>query len=251
MNKYLYPYNKGSRGAKALAEALGIKRIKRQNSKFRGSKNKLVINWGCSSLPEQVKVCNIINKPEAVNIAGCKLKTFQKLSENAIINIPEFTQDKEVVKQWLGEGCTIVARTELRGHSGQGIVIFDNIDDIVDAPLYVKYIKKTHEFRVHVFGNNVIDQQRKARKKDVPDDEVNWQVRNLAGGFIFMREGVDLPPEALAQAVEAVNTIGIDFAAVDIIYNQKKDEYYVLEINTAPGLSGTTLEKYKEAFDGV
>ena len=50
-------------------------------------------------------------------------------------------------------------------------------------------------------------------------------------------------------AVDCVNHIGLDFGAVDIIYNNRDDVCYLLEVNTAPGLQGTTLEKYKDAVE--
>jgi len=49
-------------------------------------------------------------------------------------------------------------------------------------------------------------------------------------------------------ALAAVSALGLDFGAVDIIYNEHENQYYVLEVNTAPGLEGTTVEKYAEAF---
>ena len=248
--KYLYPYKTGSAGAKALAEALGVKRIKRERSKFRGRPDKIVINWGNGSLPDQVMACQVINKPEAVNCAGNKLLAFNALKEHEDVNIPEFTEDKDEAIEWLNGGL-VVARTVLRGHSGAGIVILHNVDEMVDAPLYVRYVKKTQEYRVHILQGKVIDQQRKARNRDVEDDNVNWKVRNHDNGFIFMREGVDLPEAAIQQASLAIYALGLDFGAVDLIYNEKQDKYYVLEVNTAPGLTGTTLERYEEAFNEV
>jgi D-alanine-D-alanine ligase-like ATP-grasp enzyme len=35
---------------------------------------------------------------------------------------------------------------------------------------------------------------------------------------------------------------------VDIIYNEKCNQCYVLEVNSRPGLSGTTLDNYCEAL---
>lgn len=255
---YLYPYKTGSAGAKALAQALGVKRIKREKSKFRGRPDKTVINWGNGALPDQVMACNVLNKPEAVNKAGNKLLAFKAIKEwNDVgeveennVNIPEFTEDVEQAAEWLADSL-VVARTVLRGHSGAGIELCDEGTGLVEAPLYVKYVKKTQEYRVHVLQGNIIDQQRKARNRDVADEDVNWKVRNHDNGFIFMREGVDLPEAALDQATLAINALGLDFGAVDLIYNEKQDKYYVLEVNTAPGLTGTTLDNYKEAFDAI
>lgn len=242
---YLLPYKMGSQGGKALSQALGIKRIKKERSRFKGSANKTVINWGNGSLPDEVVKCRVINNPAAVNKAGNKLLAFKALAENEDINIPEFTEDKEQAATW----PLVVCRTVLRGHSGEGIVLASpEEEDLVDAPLYVKYVKKTQEYRVHAAFGEVVDQQRKARNRDVPDENVNWKVRNHTNGFIFMREGVDLPEVALEQAKMAVRTLGLHFGAVDLIYNEREDKYYVLEINTAPGLTGTTLTNYVEVF---
>lgn len=253
MNKtYLLPYKMGSAGAKELSRALGIKRVRKEGSKFRPRANKTVINWGNGSLPAHVKGCQIINQPEAVNKAGNKLLTFQSLgewnNEDKAVNIPEWTTDSVEATEWMRDGL-VVARTVLRGHSGAGIELCDEATGLVEAPLYVKYVKKTHEFRVHILGGKVIDQQRKARKKDVADEDVNWKIRNHDNGFIFMREGVDLPEVAIDQAAFALEALDLDFGAVDLIYNEKQDKYYVLEINTAPGLTGTTLDNYVEAFN--
>lgn len=248
MSTFLYPYKGGSQGARALSQALGIKRIKRQNSRFRPRPNKTIINWGNGSLPDDYFFCNIINEPDAVNKAGNKLLTFECLSGEGDINIPDYTKDYETAQDWLNSGSKVVCRTQLRGHSGQGIVLHSRGEELTEAPLYVKYVPKTQEYRVHVAFGEVVDQQRKARRHETPDEDVNWQIRNHDNGFIFMREGVDLPQRALYQALMAVDQLGLDFGAVDLIYNERQDTYYVLEINTAPGLTGTTLDNYVEVF---
>lgn len=104
---------------------------------------------------------------------------------------------------------------------------------------------------MHVFNGAIIDVQRKMRNRDVPDEQVNWMVRNHSNGFIFGREGVSLPSTATQLCIDAVAELGLDFGAVDLIWNEHSDTYYVLEINTAPGLTGTTLEKYAEAIEGL
>jgi D-alanine-D-alanine ligase-like ATP-grasp enzyme len=162
---------------------------------------------------------------------------------------PDWTESKEEASKWLGEGVSVVCRTKLNGHSGEGIVIASKQEEIVDAPLYTKYILKKHEYRIHVFNGKVIFQQRKARKKDVADDKVNWKVRNLAGGFIYANQDVNAPDACKQLAIDAVAALELHFGAVDIIWNEKQDKYYVLEINTAPGLTGSTLDAYVEAFN--
>ena len=247
MKTFLYPYKSGSQSAKDLALGLGIKRIKNKNSKFRGTANKTVINWGSSTPTVDFGKAIIINKPSAVALAANKLKTFQCLIENNV-EVPPFCEDKAWAELTLVAGNKVFCRTKLSGHSGEGIVVAETVNELVDAPLYTKWVRIGQEYRVHVFRGEVLDVQRKARKHDVPDEDVNWKVRNLAGGFIFARADVNPPEDVLKQAVDAVEALGLDFGAVDIITGKRDNIAYVLEVNTACGLMGTTLEKYIEAF---
>lgn len=243
----IFPYKAGSASAKALAEALGVERIKAEGSKFKGAAHKTILNWGCSKLPAEILKCRVLNSPESVSKASNKLSFFKAMAK-AGVSIPRFTEAMDEVEKMMEEGKTVVARTILNGHSGAGIVLIEPEDDeITHAPLYVEYVPKKQEYRIHVFQGEVVDVQRKARKADVPDDQVNWKIRNLANGFIFARNEEALgkvPEDVLDQAKAAVVACGLDFGAVDVIFNDKHKKAYVLEINTAPGLAGGTLEGY-------
>ncbi len=244
---WLYAYKQASESAKALKEAMKIKQIKNEGSRFKGNEKRLVINWGASNVPYEIAKCNILNHPQSVRKALNKLQAFQILSEG--VDIPEWTESPQEASKWLAEGFTVVARTVVEGHGGEGIVLVENDQELPYAPLYTKYIPKTEEYRVHVFKDEAFFIQRKARKKEVPDEEVNWKIRNLAGGFIFANQDVQVANACKEEAVKAVKALGLDFGAVDIIWNKKRDKYYVLEVNTAPGLGNQdTLEKYTEQF---
>lgn len=243
---FIYAYKHGSESAKALKESLAVKQIRNEKSKFKGNPNRLVVNWGASQVSPEIEKCKLLNPPHAVKKALNKLQAFQILSEG--VGIPEWTESPQEASKWLAEGYTVVARTIIEGRGGEGIVLVENDQELPVAPLYTKYIPKTEEYRVHVFKDEAFFIQRKARKKEVPDEEVNWKIRNLAGGFIFANQDVQVADACKEEAVKAVKALGLDFGAVDIIWNKKRDKYYVLEVNTAPGLQGTSLEKYTEQF---
>lgn len=209
---------------------------------YRPLKDHMVINWGNSN-PRIHCHLNASSR-----IGSDKVACFQALARHGIAS-PDFTHNCDVAKQWIDEGSQVVCRTLSRSSSGAGIVMAENASELVTAPLYTRYIKKSDEYRVHVVGSKVIDQQRKARNTEVPDEDVDWQVRTHDNGFIYMRENVDLPPHALLLAIEAARACSLEFGAVDLIYNKHYDSYYVLEINTAPGLTGTTVSKYADAFE--
>lgn len=240
----LYPYKMGSHSASSLAEKLGIKQIKHTGAalQVRG----LVINWGASAIARTVHTAALLNDPFMVRRAGNKLTAFQELSRDETINLPLWTTDAEVAKTY----GVVVCRTVLNGHSGRGIVVAERNEDIVPAPLYTQYIKKISEFRVHVVRGEVIDIQQKRKRADF-EGETNTKIRNHQNGWVYCRENLESPADLQEQALKAVAALGLDFGAVDLIYNQRAHKSYVLEVNTAPGLEGTTLEKYVAAFKRI
>ena len=242
----IYSYNENSEGAKALAKALGIKRIRHEGKKLVVKDG--VLNWGASEFQRDMAYAGVINCPTRIKVASNKLHSFQAFGEAAWA--PKWTDDEETAAMWHADGKAIVLRHKLTGHSGEGIEIVEADEAFVGkkAPLYVQYIPKKEEYRIHVNQEQVFFVQRKARKNDVADEQVNWKVRNHQNGFIYANKGVEVAEIAKKYAIEAIKAIGLDFGAVDIIYNAKNDAWYVLEVNTAPGLSGTTLEKYVEQF---
>lgn len=226
---YVYPYKKYSKSARLLARKLGGKLIRLKNSKFKW--NKPVINWGNSNVPG--KALNLNVKP-ALN----KLVAFRRFKENDI-RCPDWTEDHATAIQWAADGHVVFARTRLMGHSGQGIVVLNEFPD-TNARLYTKYVKKKGEFRLHVIGNSVVDVQEK-RKRNGGDHSL---VRSHQNGYVYCREDVTVPEDAPDLAIRAVRALGLDFGAVDVIWNQKKGVSYCLEVNTAPGISETTAHIY-------
>lgn len=232
----VFPYKQGSASAKVLAEAIDGKVLKHVGSKYRPRAGDVVVNWGAGNVPAFAPATTL---NADVSVAQCKLATFKALAA-AGVRTPAFTEDEEVAGQW---AFPVVCRTKLRGHSGDGLVIADNLDELVKAPLYTKYVKKKDEYRVHVFGDKAFFIQRKARKLDV--ENPNWQVRNLAGGFVFAEAAIDdVPADVLDQAVATIAALGLDFGGVDVMWNDKEKQAYVLEVNTACGLEDRTADRY-------
>jgi len=137
----------------------------------------------------------------------------------------------------------------LRASQGRGLRHVGRDGVLQRAPMYTRYVRKADEFRVHVFDGQVIDVQQKRKRRDVPNDDVNYQIRNARYGWVFCRDGVQAPDSVLDAAIAAVAALGLDFGAVDIGYNRQRSMPYVFEVNTAPGLEGTTLDSYVMAFN--
>jgi len=245
------PCRQGSRSARALADALGGRVLRLEGSTFRPRHDDIIVNWG-NTQGVRGEIAEypfrMFNTPAQIHNCSNKLHFFRRMQNEAPETIPPFWTNQGDIPD---DQFPIVCRTILAGHSGAGIVISDRRDDLVPASLYVKYIRKQDEYRVHCgllpSGDfRIISLQRKAR--DPNNENPNWQVRNHDNGFIFVRGGVVAPPSVLAVAESALRAAGLDFGAVDVIFNARQERAYVLEINTAPGLEGQTIEDYADFF---
>jgi hypothetical protein len=241
---YLYSYARNSMGAKGLAKHLLIKRIRHTDSRFRGKPWKIVLNWGCARLPYQASLCKVINLPHAVVDVANKLTFFEKLYGKGLT--PAFTTDINKAARWIKKGKAVVCRALLRASSGRGIVIARKMEDLIPAPLYVRYVPKKDEYRVHIFDGRVIDVQKKMVKTG--EEGVNYQVRNYNNGFIYGREGINPSLGVISVALEVFDEFDLDFGAVDVIWTENTDNALALEINTAPGLEGQTVKLYADVL---
>jgi hypothetical protein len=251
------PYSPYSNSARLLAEALGGKRIKLEGSRYQYRENDVVINWGLSNAvdiishftrhmeyPDEAKCLNWMK--HLMVRASNKLEFFQHMQGSDWL--PKFWTNPEEIPD---DAFPIVCRTSLTGHSGHGIVISDSRDDLVPCQLYVKYVPKKEEYRVHLGKNKIGDVttiavQQKKRRLDY--DEPNWKIRNHANGFVYAREGVDPPAGVLGVTMDCLLRSGLDFGAVDLGWHPEYGTK-VYEINTAPGLEGQTLTDYVNFFN--
>ena len=245
------PYKRSSRSAKllrnALTQALGRDVLFITPERVGLCKpSRVIINWGSSGVSDTK--ATVINPASAVSVASNKHRSLLHF-KLADVPHPEYTTDKDKAKDWIEQGFKVVCRTLLTAHSGQGIVVSKQQDELVDAPLYTKYIRKQKEFRVHVFSSKILDIQEKRRSSSV--DDYHPYIRNHTNGYVFCRGGIEEPNDLRGVATSAVNALGLDFGAVDVVWNEAQNKCYVLEVNTACGLEGSTIDKYVQAIKEV
>jgi glutathione synthase/RimK-type ligase-like ATP-grasp enzyme len=163
------------------------------------------------------------------------------------INSLEFTTRKEEANSWLEEGHTVVARRLLRSSEGKGISVVEKNQTFLlpYAPVYTKYRKKKKEFRIHIFKDKVIHVLEKRKKIGVEHDS---RIRNTANGYVFCSSNVIEPAGIRELALQASKVTNSDFKGVDIGWNEKKDELFVIEVNSAPGIEGSNITKYIETI---
>ncbi len=221
----IVPYKMSSKSARLLASKLTVKlgyKVWRGRPRYDTNN----IFWG---------------KPG--HIAANKLKTFNVLKEAGVSHVP-YTSSKEEAEAWLKAGSTVLARTAC-GQAGSGITIVNPGSVLPEATLYTRYVKKKKEFRVHVYQGKVIFVQEKRKANGVEADPL---IRSHKRGWKFCMQNVVEPDGLRVLAVNAVGALGLDFGGVDVIWNELKNTCYVLEVNTAPGIEGSSLEAYANAI---
>lgn len=173
-----------------------------------------------------------------------KLTQYKWFAANGVPSL-EFTVDPSVANTWQQEGHTIFARQLLNASCGKGIVVCEE-GFFPYAPVYTKYKKKKREFRVHVFKDKVVRVVEKKLRKDWngPRDS---KIRNLANGFVFCSCN-DEPTGIRELALKAGAVVSSDFKGVDVGYNEKLNELFVIEVNSAPGIEGSNVEAYVSAI---
>ena len=269
---YIQAYKQASEGAKTLQANLlaaqgAISRCwRRNNTDFPDTvavaetviKNCLMINWGTASsnfslLP--AKAGYFLLNGFGVITCQNKLNFFRSYSASPTLNLPSFWTDRRRVESFIentnrGGEPVVVERHHLTGHSGQGIRLVKKKLELRDAPLYVQYIPKAAEYRVHFFKHPgmetefFVQQKRLRRDAGFQPGGGIYKIRNHANGWVFCHNEVDENFRVLEQAKNFSQVTDLDFGAIDIIYTQRSDRATILEVNTAPGLEGETGKWY-------
>lgn len=274
-----------------LPEVPNTKLLSSEWSTWRGTGSDLLINWGCSKPINSNVNAVVFNKPEAIKLAANKLKTFKALDEAEVdipwytegtvtSMLPEIA-----ARSMEEDRLSFMFRTTATGYGGEGIYVIENLYDkaceyfgmlcdaqevleylvhlknnhpdysfINDTEFVTQYFKAKNEYRIHVACDNVIFCQRKALRTD-EDRPIHpdFMVRNHENGFIFQQNNIEVPEEVKLASIKAVKALGLDFGAVDIKAKTNRGEvtYNVLEVNTAPGVTGNTLKTYTDTFKSI
>lgn len=228
-------------------EGLDVKKLKRTNSTYRYREGDVIFNYGCSSYRNLSPTDPIFNNPSSVGIAANKLEAFHQLPDEVCV---EWTISAAIAKKFLRNGAKVYCRTLLQSSQGNGIVVAHSEDELVAAPLYTIAYPFLREVRVHVFAGEVIHWGIKKRMNSsrLEEDELSgsYEIRNLENGWVFARNDEVLWEMESNRAIGAVESLGLDYGAVDLVSSINDSK--ILEVNTAPGMQGSTLQAYKEAI---
>ncbi|MEA2027395.1 MAG: ATP-grasp domain-containing protein [Campylobacterota bacterium] len=194
------------------------------------------------------RVIPMINSYDAFALSEDKFQTSFMLRHNGIAT-PDYKlchRDddhhlRKIIKKWdkmiykPTDGWGGVGLTKIESEANLDMLMpFLNQMDL--RFFYVeKFIKYDNsDFRVDIVDGKFIGcYGRKANGGD-------WRTNVTSGGSVFMREPND---EVIDLAIKACEVCKIDIGGVDIIYDEEKEEYVVLEVNGIPAFATPEQEK--------
>ena len=258
----IYPYKMTSRSAHKLQEGLeeegADSLLVYPDRAYRPRATDLIIGWGAGNWPEwrraAVDVGAIwLNTSDKISRSVNKEDTFSLLNA-AHIPCPENTTSRAAALLWLENGNIVIARQEVEGRDGAGVVVMRSPGELVSASLYTKYREKTEEFRVHVFQGRAFWGQIRTPITD-PDNRYyrehpDRMIRTSSNGWTLYVYNADMPEICNATAERAIAALDLDFGCVDIGWlretSHSPQSVQVYETNTSPEVSDRTCQAYVE-----
>ena len=107
--------------------------------------------------------------------------------------------------------------------------------------------EKTHEFRVYVGHGKVLF----VHSKPLVEGEIraNYAINHESWPVIKWSEHIE---SVNVESIRAVTELGLDYGAVDIMYNANTDQVAIAEVNTSPQITTPyTSGKFAEYFSWV
>lgn len=212
-------------------------RYNRLHCERKGSTVLPPINYGCA-----MKYIPL----DSVNFNSCiikdKLYAF-KIFDALNIKYPRLIENPEDYDDFF------VGRKN-NSSQGRGIVKFKPKSkkwNQYGCDFFVEYIKGKKEMRVHVWGNDILLEL----NKDFTNNRDTF-IRNYNNGSKLVPGCINHPKrnEILQACKDAINYCGLDYGAVDIIVDEK-DDWYFLEVNSAPKLSWFYAYIYAEHINKI
>ena len=235
----IYPFKKGLASTAMLRNA-GAK-VRYGTSTVRQG---IATAWGMKTMPAWAGNVLWVNRPDALSLVSDKLQWAAyctALRDQACVIVPEFTTSTEQATEWAGTSRTkVLCRTELNSHSGQGITVARQAEEVIDAPLYTKYFRKNQEFRI-VYGTacGVVYAKSKRRPADTEMTADDLLIRTKERGYVYQDEE-DIPVpilEALSILAADLSSRGLSLLAYDVAYNSATEQVCIIEANTAWGMN--------------
>lgn len=211
------------------------------------SGNNNIINWGNRILRNSD--CKV-NFPSAIENASDK-RLSRILLQSAGVKVPTTVTWQNPEK--LQPKFPLIIRPS-HHHAGKKFYIAHTPREAANLVLrfpeladgyFSEIFPKTHEYRVHCAHGKIL----MISEKPLQEGEIRANHSVIEESWRALRWS-EYNEKICKESLKAVEVLGLDYGAVDIMYNSKDDSVAVCEINTSPSVSTEyTSGKYAAYFD--
>lgn len=210
-----------------------------------------VINWGNSIFGASREFD--LNNPRAVSLGSNKRESRRVLQNKGVAVPHTWFYGEDFTNEGLNEGA-IIARPS-HHHAGKDFYVIASMNDYVNLSkkhdlgswYFSEIFQKTHEYRVHCAHGKVLMISDKPISST--DLRANHAVVEEAWRALKWSE---FNPKVCEESLKAMEVLGLDYGAVDIMYNANDDSVAICEVNTSPSITTDyTSGKYAAYFDWV
>ena len=211
-----------------------------------------IINWGNHIFSDDSLFD--LNRPSAIALASNKRES-RRVLQNAGVSVPRTHFLNNVyVKDTEGINFPVIGRPSSH-HAGREFHIFNSGLELAAylhgrdlSQWYISEVfPKTHEYRLHVAHGKVLAMYEKPL---VPGEiRGNFSVNHESWRVLRWSE---YSATMSLQAIRAVEELGLDYGAVDLMYSADTNAVAIAEVNTSPQTTWEYLSgKYAAYFDWV
>jgi len=195
----------------------------------------VVVRWGNSA---HADMDYSINTAVSIKTAANSIRSLTAMHTAGVPTLDFYTEVPH------DESLYPILGRKLYHRAGLDIVWCNTPEEarLAERYYFTRYTPIDMEFRVHVFGDDVI----RIFKKVPVDTEAHTTIRTSKRGWGYRRVSLGNYIKGQKTAVDAVRSLDLVFGGVDLGWNRDKREYVVFEVNTGPSLNSVSLRFYAE-----
>lgn len=211
----------------------------------------ILIRWASRvNLPARV----VYNRARAIGTASNKAGARMILQDSGV-NTPRTSTVR--LGRFVGPGPMPWVLRPPTHQGGEDFYLVDSVNELREVPYgdgwYVsEFYPKQSEYRVHVAHGKVLLVNEKVPREgeEYRREEPIWN--HATNNFYFrVLRWSQWPISVVREAIKATETLGLDYAAVDVMAEAPDHRYdcVICEINTSPTLEGYAAKRYARYFD--